>query len=162
MTTIHAGSLRMRDPIQVGLQISYRVQTFPTYDGAAGAVTRSKRTSIPMAASGRNGQIRTADLPLRRRPLYPAELRPHSGWSHSILNAGGDEPLAYVGPELHSFKPNMAHSSIGSSNGFFQTTARGCYAEYSPSRSFEPAIGQARTRMEYFCLGALCLFNSGD
>ncbi len=26
---------------------------------------------------GRDGQIRTADLPLRRRPLYPSELRPH-------------------------------------------------------------------------------------
>jgi hypothetical protein len=29
------------------------------------------------AISGGNGQIRTADLPLRRRTLYPAELRPH-------------------------------------------------------------------------------------
>src|ERR1019366_6648723 len=28
--------------------------------------------------SGRDGQIRTADLSLRRRPLYPSELRPHS------------------------------------------------------------------------------------
>jgi predicted esterase len=28
--------------------------------------------------SGGNGQIRTAGLPLRRRPLYPTELRPHS------------------------------------------------------------------------------------
>src|ERR1700683_2530535 len=27
--------------------------------------------------SGRDGQIRTADLSLRRRPLYPSELRPH-------------------------------------------------------------------------------------
>src|SRR5665213_1557767 len=26
--------------------------------------------------SGRDGQIRTADLSLRRRPLYPSELRP--------------------------------------------------------------------------------------
>ena len=26
--------------------------------------------------SGRDGQIRTADLSLRRRPLYPTELRP--------------------------------------------------------------------------------------
>src|SRR5580658_9491473 len=27
--------------------------------------------------NGRDGQIRTADLSLRRRPLYPSELRPH-------------------------------------------------------------------------------------
>src|SRR5450756_3027647 len=36
---------------------------------------------IPLQASeksGRDGQIRTADLSLRRRPLYPSELRPHS------------------------------------------------------------------------------------
>src|SRR5258708_6594346 len=28
--------------------------------------------------AGRDGQIRTADLSLRRRPLYPSELRPHT------------------------------------------------------------------------------------
>jgi hypothetical protein len=28
--------------------------------------------------SGRDGQIRTADLSLRRRPLYPSELRPRT------------------------------------------------------------------------------------
>ena len=27
---------------------------------------------------GRHGQIRTADLSLRRRPLYPSELRPRN------------------------------------------------------------------------------------
>ena len=27
---------------------------------------------------GRDGQIRTADLSLRRRPLYPSELRPRT------------------------------------------------------------------------------------
>ena len=27
--------------------------------------------------SGRDGRIRTADLSLRRGPLYPSELRPH-------------------------------------------------------------------------------------
>ena len=29
--------------------------------------------------SGTHGRIRTSDLPLRRRPLYPAELRGHIG-----------------------------------------------------------------------------------
>src|SRR5271155_4589529 len=29
-----------------------------------------------IGGSGRDGQIRTADLSLRRRPLYPSELRP--------------------------------------------------------------------------------------
>src|ERR1700730_17857199 len=29
------------------------------------------------SSGGRDGQIRTADLSLRRRPLYPSELRPH-------------------------------------------------------------------------------------
>src|SRR3954447_26936274 len=31
--------------------------------------------SALLELSGRNGQTRTADLPLRRRPLYPSELR---------------------------------------------------------------------------------------
>ena len=33
--------------------------------------------------AGRNGQIRTADLPLRRRPLYPSELRSHGDFLYS-------------------------------------------------------------------------------
>ena len=36
--------------------------------------------------SGRDGQIRTADLPLRRRTLYPSELHPRT---LSILAASG-------------------------------------------------------------------------
>lgn len=35
------------------------------------------RIVLGIARSGRDGQIRTADLSLRRRPLYPSELRPH-------------------------------------------------------------------------------------
>jgi hypothetical protein len=36
------------------------------------------KTPLPVfnAKAGRDGQIRTADLSLRRRPLYPSELRP--------------------------------------------------------------------------------------
>src|SRR5947209_11417271 len=134
MTTIHAGSLRMRDPIQVGLQISYRVQTFPTYDGAAGAVTRSKRTSIPMAASGRNGQIRTADLPLRRRPLYPAELRPHVDWSLSILNISSHQLFTDVGPELHPVKSDVRHAFVCLSGGCGDALAGRGHAEHASAR----------------------------
>ncbi len=38
---------------------------------------------------GGNGQIRTADLPLRRRTLYPAELRPHIFIQCSVLDPFG-------------------------------------------------------------------------
>src|SRR5262252_3026487 len=34
---------------------------------------------------GRDGQIRTADLSLRRRPLYPSELRPRLIPEHFLL-----------------------------------------------------------------------------
>jgi hypothetical protein len=35
------------------------------------------RCRLCFGFAGRDGQIRTADLSLRRRPLYPTELRPH-------------------------------------------------------------------------------------
>src|SRR5260370_14588240 len=40
--------------------------------GAQAVVGGSRFSGLP----GRDGQIRTADLSLRRRPLYPSELRP--------------------------------------------------------------------------------------
>ena len=36
-----------------------------------------RKRIVASRGNGRNGQIRTADLPLRRRPLYPSELRSH-------------------------------------------------------------------------------------
>src|SRR5579862_7540488 len=43
------------------------------------------RSPPTLHVSGRDGQIRTADLSLRRRPLYPSELRPRNH-SNLILN----------------------------------------------------------------------------
>src|SRR5512140_1660504 len=40
--------------------------------------TSMNRASMQCQGSGRDGGIRTRDLPLRRRTLYPAELRPHT------------------------------------------------------------------------------------
>src|ERR1022692_4368525 len=50
-------------------QTSVRDGSFPVF--AAGRAWGSGKF-------GRDGQIRTADLSLRRRPFYPSELRPHS------------------------------------------------------------------------------------
>ena len=50
----------------------------------AGKKSKMRRIKKPKAliaktsgVSGTHGGIRTSDLPLRRRPLYPAELRGH-------------------------------------------------------------------------------------
>jgi hypothetical protein len=48
---------------------------WPRTSGSPGS-TLMRRTD--MEVDGRDGQIRTAGLPLRRRPLYPTELRPRA------------------------------------------------------------------------------------
>ena len=48
--------------------------------------------------AGGNGQIRTAGLPLRRRPLYPSELRPQLESILPALQAFSTNIFA----ELHS------------------------------------------------------------
>ena len=58
--------------------------------------------------SGRDGQIRTADLSLRRRPLYPSELRPHS--SRLYLDAASV-------PLLQAFAPDVACGSASRRSG---------------------------------------------
>lgn len=78
-----------------------------------------------LKGSGRNGQIRTADLPLRRRPLYPSELRPHLLFSLPTLEAF----LADIVAELFAIEMNASHVVIGVGDGFGQRWAEGRYAQ---------------------------------
>ena len=68
---------------------------------------------IASGRSGRNGQIRTAGLPLRRRPLYPSELRPHFASSLPAFQAF----LADVAAVLHPFEVNFGNFGIGGGYG---------------------------------------------
>lgn len=66
---------------------------------------------------GRDGQIRTADLPLRRRPLYPSELRPrlicsNAGASFRSLPAL-QAFLADVLSVLHAIEMNFLNGCVG-------------------------------------------------
>ena len=60
---------------------------------SAETTRRAKHFTVQAAPAteigGRDGQIRTADLSLRRRPLYPSELRPHT----DPLSRNSLEPL---------------------------------------------------------------------
>src|SRR5260370_25937883 len=58
--------------------------------------------------SGRDGQIRTADLSLRRRPLYPSELRPHT----NFIIVASEALCANVAPVMHPRKVNGADAGI--------------------------------------------------
>jgi hypothetical protein len=62
--------------------------------------------ALPVAGwDGRDGQIRTADLSLRRRPLYPSELRPRV-YPHTILPALQPFP-SDVRAIVHAFEMNV-------------------------------------------------------
>src|SRR5579859_245001 len=54
---------------------------------------------------GRDGQIRTADLSLRRRPLYPSELRPRGG--HNSILPAPQPLLSDIAPVLHAIEVNL-------------------------------------------------------
>ncbi len=81
---------------------------------------------------GGNGQIRTADLSLRRRPLYPTELRPHTVYivtwkqflSRGLFRArtaglAASKPLVSdIGSVVHSVEVNLVHAMVGTLNRF--------------------------------------------
>src|SRR5580658_1271034 len=70
------------------------------HNGSRLCAPRAVAITSPPRDSGRDGQIRTADLSLRRRPLYPSELRPR-GYS-SILSMRLGERLQVSIIEFHT------------------------------------------------------------
>src|SRR5580700_4171471 len=68
--------------------------------------------------SGRHGQIRTADLSLRRRPLYPSELR-----AHSVPIVPFDAAAANVVAVVHAVEVNLFHGGVGVANCLAQVAA---------------------------------------
>src|SRR5450755_1425433 len=71
------------------------------------------------AGSGRDGQIRTADLSLRRRPLYPSELRPRtrSDCSKALVPRGlGPARQTLAGDVfavMHSSEVDLSDGCVG-------------------------------------------------
>ena len=83
--------------------------------------------------SGRDGQIRTADLSLRRRPLYPSELRPRAA---TTILPTLEAFLPDVTAIVHAGEVNFLRFFIrvpdrlfkrGASRGNAQHAAAGCY-----------------------------------
>ena len=101
-------------------------------------------------AFGRDGQIRTAGLPLRRRLLYPSELRPlegseteprpfGSGWANflqllmlPLRTLPAPQPLLPdVLAEMHSPKADLFYSGIGILDRRRQGLAARRYAKHA-------------------------------
>ncbi len=59
---------------------------------------------------GGHEQIRTADLPLRRRLLYPSELRARAKGTFIVVPQAF---LANVAPEVHAFETDSPDTLIG-------------------------------------------------
>ena len=62
--------------------------------------------------TGRHGQIRTADLSLRRRPLYPSELR-----ARNTYIVPSESFATNVGAVMHALEMNLLHRRIGAVDG---------------------------------------------
>ena len=75
-------------------------------------------SNLPPASgkrSGRDGQIRTADLPLRRRPLYPSELRPRR---HNCTSLPPFQTFVCdVSPVMHAIEVYFCDGCVGVLNG---------------------------------------------
>ena len=69
--------------------------------------TENYALHIPNKVSGGPEQIRTADLSLRRRPLYPTELRARS---RSIV--AFQAPFADVFSVVHAVKMDLVHGRV--------------------------------------------------
>src|SRR5712671_6411511 len=98
--------------------------------GLAGYVfgNRAKKSLFGLgtaAGNGRDGQIRTADLSLRRRPLYPSELRPRTDVPIVPFQTLRSNILAI----MHAGELNPAGRIIGIVDRYRQVGATGSYAE---------------------------------
>jgi hypothetical protein len=107
-----------------------------------GGLPQPGRLDRAFVGSGRNGQIRTADLPLRRRPLYPAELRPHFVCvSHSILNGQGHYVLPDIRSELHAVEMHLLHPAVRRANCRLKILSCGRHTEHTPSCRLQSPMG---------------------
>ena len=93
----------------------------------------------PREADGGNGQIRTAGLPLRRRPLYPAELRPHARSLHCSLPAA-QAFLPDVCAIMHAVEMDFAAAAIGIVNGGPQRVAACRDAQHAPAAGHQVSL----------------------
>src|SRR5579862_4297595 len=104
---------------------------------------------------GRDGQIRTADLSLRRRPLYPSELRPRtrSDCSKASLPRGlGPTPqplMRNIAAVMHSVEVNLFDRRVGVANGGDQIGSRSGHAEDASAGGFEALRTQLGAGVEH-------------
>ena len=82
--------------------------------------------------TGGHEQIRTADLSLRRRPLYPTELRAHTCFIVSFESA-----IANIFAIMHAFEVNECDCGIGTVDALFEVGTAGSDAEDAAARGQE-------------------------
>src|SRR5580700_10826775 len=92
---------------------------------------------------GRHGQIRTADLSLRRRPLYPSELRARNLFIVALQAFSAD-----IRAIVHAVEMDEARGSISTVDGRGQVGSGGSDTEHAATRRFESRRPLARARVE--------------
>src|SRR6185369_608000 len=119
--------------------------------------------------NGRDGQIRTADLSLRRRPLYPSELRPRtrSDCSKALVPRGlrpSFETLAGdVFAVMHSREIDLFDGCVGVADGAGKIWAGSSNAEDAAAGSLETLRTEPGAGVEHLDVVSLGSgVNSGD
>src|SRR5437899_3011312 len=87
----------------------------------AGSVEKKEERGL----RGRDGRIRTADLSLRRRPLYPSELRPR------ITIVASKGLAANIAAVVHAVEMDQAGGGIRFRDGVGQVMSAGGHAEHT-------------------------------
>jgi hypothetical protein len=86
-------------------------------------------TILSAADSGGPGQIRTADLSLRRRPLYPTELR-----ARSVSIVSSQAPVSDVFPVMHPVKSNLLDPCVRSFHAGCEIRPGSRDSKHAPTR----------------------------
>ena len=72
-------------------------------------------------------------MALRRWPLYPSELRPHT----DVLIVASQTFRADIAPIAHSLKTNLAGRTVGLADRFTQIRAIRGDSEHTPARGYQ-------------------------
>src|SRR5580658_1761062 len=92
---------------------------------------------------GRHGQIRTADLSLRRRPLYPSELRARNTLIVALQASAPD-----IRAVVHAIEPDQVRGGVRAVDGSREVRAGGGDAEHAASRRLDPPGALPGARLE--------------
>src|ERR1035438_5904753 len=96
-------------------------------------------------------------MSLRRRPLYPSELRPHVPFI-----VPGKPFAANVPSEVGAFAVDPFHSLVRAADGRREIVSAGGNTQHTPAGGFDAVHAQARSGVEHYGAKRLCVRNSAD